>query len=289
MVEQTLITTALQEYNITDAAIAQYKQDFMVLSVKGIDDRDGYDLCHSARMEVKGKRVEVEKTRKKLKEDALEYGRVVDKEAKRITSLLEPIENYLLSQEKIIDDEKERIKKAEELARIEAENAAKRAEEERLEKIRQEQEIERKRLDAIAEEQRQKEAAIKAEQEAIEKEKQRIANEKRRQEEEKLRQEQFEKEKALAVERAKQEEATRIKREAEQKAEKERLAKLETERKEALKPDKDKVVNYLNGIMKYMSENCPAVKDKTVYNLLVSVEGAIEKTCDSTIKRLEGI
>jgi chromosome segregation ATPase len=287
MVEQNMITTALKEYNVPDAAISKYREDFMSLSVRGVDDKEGYDLCHSARMEVKGKRVEVEKTRKKLKEDALEYGRVVDKEAKRITALLSPIEEYLLSQEKIVDDEKERIKNAEENARIEAENAAKKAEEERLEKIRQEQEAERKRLEAIAEEQRQKEAAIQAEQEAIEREKQRIVNEQKRQAEEKLRQEEFAREKALAIERAKQEEAERIKREAEQKAEKERLAKLEAERKEALKPDKEKVVNYLNGIMKYMQENCPAVKDKTVYNILVDVEAAIENICDTTIKTLE--
>lgn len=289
MVEQSMITTALKEYNIPDTAIAKYRQDFMVLSVKGVDDKDGYDLCHSARMEVKGKRVEVEKTRKKLKEDALEYGRAVDKEAKRITALLEPIENYLLSQEKIVDDEKERIKKAEENARIEAENAAKKAEEERLEKIRQEQEAERKRLEAIAEEQRQKEAAIRAEQEAIEKEKQRIANEQIRQEEEKIRKEQFEKEKALAVERAKKEEAERIKREAEQKAERERLAKLEAERKEALKPDKEKGVNYIKGIIAYMQANSPAVKDKTVYNILVDFESAIDKTCDNIIKKMESL
>lgn len=123
MVEQNMITTALKEYNVPDAAISKYREDFMSLSVNGVDDKEGYDLCHSARMEVKGKRVEVEKTRKKLKEDALEYGRAVDKEAKRITALLEPIENYLLSQEKIVDDEKARIKaeaEAKEAARIQA-------------------------------------------------------------------------------------------------------------------------------------------------------------------------
>jgi len=121
MVEQSMITTALQQYNVTDAVIAKYKSDYMALTVKSVEDKEGYDLCHAARMEVKGKRVEVEKTRKKLKEDALEYGRAVDKEAKRITALLEPIEDHLTAQEKIIDDEKARIKaeaEAKEAARI---------------------------------------------------------------------------------------------------------------------------------------------------------------------------
>ena len=123
MVEQNMITTALKEYNVPDAAIAKYRQDYLSLTVKGVEDKEGYDLCHAARMEVKGKRVEVEKTRKKLKEDALEYGRAVDKEAKRITALLAPIEEHLLAQEKIVDDEKARIKaeaEAKEAARIQA-------------------------------------------------------------------------------------------------------------------------------------------------------------------------
>jgi hypothetical protein len=110
MVEQNMIETAIKQYNVTDAAIAKYNKEYMTLNVKGVEDKEGYELCHTARMEIKGKRVEVEKTRKHLKEDALEYGRAVDKEAKRITSLLEPIEDHLASQEKIVDDEKARIK-----------------------------------------------------------------------------------------------------------------------------------------------------------------------------------
>lgn len=110
MVDNNMIETAIKQYNVTDAAIAKYNKEYMALNVKGVEDKEGYELCHTARMEIKGKRVEVEKTRKHLKEDALEYGRAVDKEAKRITSLLEPIEDHLASQEKIVDDEKARIK-----------------------------------------------------------------------------------------------------------------------------------------------------------------------------------
>lgn len=120
---QEMITTALAQYNITDAAIAKYKSDYMGLIVKNVRDEEGYKLVHSARMVIKGKRIEVEKKRKELKEDALRYGQAVDKEAKRITALLEPIEGHLESQEKIIDDEKARIKaeaEAKELARIQA-------------------------------------------------------------------------------------------------------------------------------------------------------------------------
>jgi len=101
---------ALKQYNITDAAIAQMESDYMKLKIAGIDDKKNYQLVRSARMQVKEKRVEVEKTRKSLKEESLKFGRAVDAEAKRIRLLLEPIENYLIEQEKVIDEEKQRIK-----------------------------------------------------------------------------------------------------------------------------------------------------------------------------------
>ena len=59
---------------------------------------------------MKGKRVEVEKKRKELKADALEWGRKVDTEAKRIFGLLEPIETHLQTEENRVAQEKERIR-----------------------------------------------------------------------------------------------------------------------------------------------------------------------------------
>jgi len=114
MTDKKMIDTALAEYKITDAAIAKIKADYMSLVVKNPQDVEGYEQVHRARMDVKNRRVDIEKTRKKLKQDALDYGRAVDAEAKRITGLLEPVENYLQEQEDIVVKEKERIKKEEE-------------------------------------------------------------------------------------------------------------------------------------------------------------------------------
>lgn len=111
------------EYNITDAAIAELSNQYMTMKVNSATDDVGYKMVHYARMVVKGKRVEVEKKRKELKEDALRYGKAVDTEAKRITALLEPIEDHLAAQEKIVDDEKARLKseaEAKEAARLQA-------------------------------------------------------------------------------------------------------------------------------------------------------------------------
>lgn len=107
---EELIKNELQKYNMTDAAIAKLKTDYMVLTVKTPQDIAGYEIVRKARIDIKKRRVEVEKIRVQLKAESLEYGRRVDGEAKRITALLEPIEDHLIRQEKIVDDERARIK-----------------------------------------------------------------------------------------------------------------------------------------------------------------------------------
>jgi hypothetical protein len=95
-------------YDITEAAISEMREEYMALTVKGPDDKEGYKLCKQARINVKNKRIDVEKKRKELKADALAYGRMVDSKAKEITEKLKSVENYLQSQQNIVDDEIER-------------------------------------------------------------------------------------------------------------------------------------------------------------------------------------
>lgn len=101
---------AVVKYNVTDAMIAEMESIYMDLAISDLTDKEQFDAVHSARMVVKGKRVEVEKTRKELKADALEWGRRVDAEAKRIVGKLEPIESHLAAEEKKVTDEEKRIK-----------------------------------------------------------------------------------------------------------------------------------------------------------------------------------
>lgn len=106
----TTITTELQKFNLSDAAIAEMQQKYMPLKIEGINDKDGYKTVREARLFVKGKRVAVENRRKELKEDYLKIGRAIDGEAKRIFSLLEPIEEHLEKEQQTIDADKKRIK-----------------------------------------------------------------------------------------------------------------------------------------------------------------------------------
>jgi len=102
--------TGIVKYDITDAAISEMESIYMALTITDLDDKEQFDAVHSARMTVKGKRVEVEKRRKELKADAIEWGRKVDAEAKRIFGKLEPIESHLDREERKVTDEQKRIK-----------------------------------------------------------------------------------------------------------------------------------------------------------------------------------
>jgi hypothetical protein len=104
------ITKELARFNVTDAAIAGLRDEYMALTIKDLDDKEGFALVHTARMTIKGKRVEVTKAGKDLRAESNAYNKAVLEEEKRILGLLAPIEDHLEAEEKKITDEKERIK-----------------------------------------------------------------------------------------------------------------------------------------------------------------------------------
>jgi DNA repair exonuclease SbcCD ATPase subunit len=193
---------ALADFRRQDAAIAAMKQEYMGLSIKGVDDKAGYDAVHQARMTVKKHRCAVEEKRKDLKSEALEFGRKVDAEAKRLTSMLAPIEDHLKKEEDAFLAEKERLKRqAEEAkyamlrARIQAFQAAgaavnplalqsmtedefqtalENAKREAAERAAAQEEADRKR--------KEQEAAAESERQSLAAERERLAEERRQQE-----------------------------------------------------------------------------------------------------------
>lgn len=102
------------KYDVSLAHIEKLKEQYLPLTVSGVDDKEGYEKCKTARKGVKDLRIKVEKRRKELKEDSLAYGKMVDSKAKELSEPLKEIEAHLQSQERIIDDEKKRIKEEEE-------------------------------------------------------------------------------------------------------------------------------------------------------------------------------
>ena len=92
------VAEQLSRFSIADTAIAALGEEYLPLRSEGLADFTGYAKVHRARMDVKGKRCEIEKVRKELNADFLVYCRKVNGEAKRLTALLEPIETHLLKE-----------------------------------------------------------------------------------------------------------------------------------------------------------------------------------------------
>lgn len=112
-----LINREIKKFNVSDAAIAELADRYLPMTIKDLNDKDGYQAIKAGRQVIKGLRVDVDKRRKELTADAVALQRGINKEAGRITDLLEPIETHLQGQEQIFDDEKERIRVEKEQAR----------------------------------------------------------------------------------------------------------------------------------------------------------------------------
>jgi hypothetical protein len=110
-------------YSVTAETIEQMAAKFAGLKINGIEDKAGYQLVHSARMECVKARGNIEKTRKELKAESLEFGRKVDAEAKLLTVKIEKIEARLETEQQVIEDAKEKLRLEREDAMV-AERAA---------------------------------------------------------------------------------------------------------------------------------------------------------------------
>lgn len=100
----------VEKYAVYNTVIEEMKTKYLPLKIAGINDKPGYAVVHDARMHIKNTRIQVEKARKANNEDAREWIKVNDGEAKRIMGLMEPIEDALWAEEKAVDDESDRIK-----------------------------------------------------------------------------------------------------------------------------------------------------------------------------------
>lgn len=100
--------TAIQVvYDVTDDAIALKRGKYALLTA---DTPQGYELVRLAIADCRETRLAVEKRRKELKVDSLEYGRKVDTVARHLTDQIEAIEQPLKIAKAAIDDEKARVK-----------------------------------------------------------------------------------------------------------------------------------------------------------------------------------
>ncbi len=103
-------------YDIARKWIATKKKEYLALKINGPDDKENYKIVEKAWQEIRGKRLQVAKTHKTIKEDYLIITRAVDGEKNELTELLQEIETPLNAELERIDN----IKK-EEAERVERE------------------------------------------------------------------------------------------------------------------------------------------------------------------------
>lgn len=102
------MTTQITEYSKTDAALADLAQRYKGV-VFDVTTTAGMQGAKTARAELRGYRVDLEKVRVEIKAPALERCRLIDAEAKRITTALveleDPIDNTIKKEEKRKEEE----------------------------------------------------------------------------------------------------------------------------------------------------------------------------------------
>lgn len=108
IVEQSGLDKQKQDYLLEKFSDATLLAESWAAKAKEIvvTDESQTDLMKSARegrLLLKDKRVEIEKTRKQLKDSSLKEGRAIDDIAKALTALIEPTEKYLDEQEKFAE------------------------------------------------------------------------------------------------------------------------------------------------------------------------------------------
>lgn len=109
--------TGLAIFRQQDAIIDGLIEQSTGLTVAGLNDRKGLEKVHDARMLFVKARTSLDKTRKKMNEEAQEHIRKINGEAKRLQSKIEPHESRLAKLEDDVEAERERIKQEAENAR----------------------------------------------------------------------------------------------------------------------------------------------------------------------------
>lgn len=109
MIEATDNTT-ISEYNATEAALAELRKDWDVVPHTESSKDAGYKKIKEGISVVSKYRTTLEAKRKELKAPILERGKLLDAEAKRITTHLLELENPLRDAKKNIDTAEEKAK-----------------------------------------------------------------------------------------------------------------------------------------------------------------------------------
>lgn len=282
--EKTKADFILEKFQDYFKLAAEWEKKARDIVVTSDEQKPEMEMARVGRLFLKEKRVTIEKTRKELKEQSLREGKAIDGIANVLKGLIEPIERYLDEQEnftrnRLIAEEKERLRLAEEMIVLEArakEEARIKAEQEERERMRIENE--RLKLEAI---ERDKAAQIerqKLEKERVEREK---AAQIEREKNEKILKEAREKAEAERQERLKLEAEMELKRKEAEAIAKEEKRKAAAARKA---PDKDKIITFVSAVT---GIDAPGVAEKSYQVALDNFVKSVSNAAKILLKTIE--
>lgn len=119
--EETKAQTILEKFQDYYKIAAEWETKAKALTVTDVTQVAEMKMAREGRLFLKGKRVDIEKARKDLKEQCLREGKAIDGIANVLKALIEPIETYLEEQEKFAEIEaakQKEIRKAERMERL---------------------------------------------------------------------------------------------------------------------------------------------------------------------------
>lgn len=103
IIEKTKGDYIKEKFEDFTQAIEEWSEKANAIVVTEETQKELMAEAREGRLLLKAKRIEVEKTRKSLKEQSLSEGRLIDSVAKYLTGLIEPAEKHLELQEKFIE------------------------------------------------------------------------------------------------------------------------------------------------------------------------------------------
>src|SRR3990167_3308408 len=131
--EHTKAQYILENFQDYFKIASEWEVKASTIQVTNVEQKTEMKMAREARLFLRDKRIDVEKARKRLKEQSLREGKAIDGIANVLKALIEPIEQYLDKQEHFVE-----LQQTEEEARLKVEAEAK-AEAERIAKEKAEE------------------------------------------------------------------------------------------------------------------------------------------------------
>lgn len=232
----------IQKFNPTIAELTRLSDQYKGLKIAGIEDKDWYEKVKRAQLDLRDKRVYIEKTLKEVRQKAIDFQKAVIQQEKDLVAIIDWTEKELKAERARID----------ELVKIEGRKKVLPARKEELERcgiLASDEQI--LTMDSDQFNQFVKDEVFRMLQEKQKKEEEeRLAKE--RAEAEKKRQEELEQARKEAEARAIAETEARLKREAE---EKEARAKAEAEAEAKRKAEEEKKLQQQKAYQAWLEEN----------------------------------